>query len=323
MPFAIEELYVLPLQVDFEILLHYWNKSKHLEAFWFKGTWWILLLSHWGGLQMCLELVVNKITQIPYCCKVGETHVEHSNFLNQDWKDNFIIWILTRLYKCHFQIKNFDKLIFVNNNCPLDLCIGCCKHFNLASACEANFDLTKEPKLEFDDGMEREGFLKVLWCHSFTSLPKKGKTCLWILIRHMRACQRKFFGFQHLDAEIVEFIGKSFMKHKALLSPQMLKIILTKHKISIMFHRLKMNFKNSKEISDCILAQCTINQSSYTVGRYWTTLVYCTFVLLQNCLDTKPDHSLEMGFCVSSLRRILPDEDLGMASKNVTLRSFL
>jgi hypothetical protein len=43
----------------------------------------------------------------------------------------------------------------------LDLCIGCCKHFNLASACEANFDLTKEPELESDDGMEREGFLKV------------------------------------------------------------------------------------------------------------------------------------------------------------------
>jgi hypothetical protein len=22
-----------------------------------------------------------------------------------------------------------------------------------------------------------------LWCHSFTSLPKKGKTCLWIFIK--------------------------------------------------------------------------------------------------------------------------------------------
>ncbi len=109
---------------------HRWNKYEHLEAFWFNGNWWILLLSHRGGLQMCLELVVDKITQIPYYCKVGETHLKHSNFLNQDWKDFFIIRILTWLYRCHFQIENLDKLIFVNNNCPLDLCIDCYKHFN-------------------------------------------------------------------------------------------------------------------------------------------------------------------------------------------------
>jgi hypothetical protein len=35
---------------------------------------------------------------------------------------------LTRLYRCHFQIENLDKLIFVNKNCPLDLCIGCYNH---------------------------------------------------------------------------------------------------------------------------------------------------------------------------------------------------
>lgn len=184
MPFAIEELYVLPLQVDFEILFHYWNKSEHLEVFWFKGTWWILLLSHWGGLQMCLELVVNKITQIPYCCKVGETHVEHSNFLNQDWKDFFIIWILTWLYRCHFQIENFDKLIFVNNNCPLDLCIGCCKHFHLASALRSKLWFNKRAWTWIWWWNGTWGVPKsFLWCHSFTSLPKKGKTCLWIFIK--------------------------------------------------------------------------------------------------------------------------------------------
>jgi hypothetical protein len=35
----------------------------------------------------------------------------------------------------------------------------------------------------------------------------------------MRACQRKFFGFQHLDAESVEFIGKNFMKHRLYCRP--------------------------------------------------------------------------------------------------------
>jgi hypothetical protein len=45
----------------------------------------------------------------------------------------------------------------------------------------------------------------------------------------------------------------------------MLKIILTKHKkISIMFHQFENEFKNSKKLAT-VLAQCTINQSSYTV----------------------------------------------------------
>jgi hypothetical protein len=37
----------------------------------------------------------------------------------------------------------------------------------------------------------------------------------------MRACQRKLFGFQHLDAESVEFIGKNFMKHTGSTVAQM------------------------------------------------------------------------------------------------------
>jgi hypothetical protein len=66
------------------------------------------------------------------------------------------------LCKCCFQIENIDKSIFVNKNCPLDPCITCYKHFNLASACEVKFDLTKELEAKFDDGMEHEEFSKLL-----------------------------------------------------------------------------------------------------------------------------------------------------------------
>lgn len=75
MPFAIEELYVLPLQVDFEfyyIIETNLNTLKHFD------------LRELDGFCYYPIEVVNKITQIPYCCKVGETYVEYSNFLNQD-----------------------------------------------------------------------------------------------------------------------------------------------------------------------------------------------------------------------------------------------
>ncbi len=38
---------------------------------------------------------------------------------------------------------------------------------------------------------------------------------------NMRACQRKLFGSQHLDAESVEFFGKNFMKHTGSTVAQM------------------------------------------------------------------------------------------------------
>ncbi len=96
----------------------------------------------------------------------------------------FIIWILTWLYRCHFQIENFDKLIFVNNNCPLDLCIGCCKHFHLASALRSKLWFNKRAWTRIWWWNGTWGVPKsFLWSHSFTSLPKKGKTCLWIFIR--------------------------------------------------------------------------------------------------------------------------------------------
>ncbi len=50
----------------------------------------------------------------------------------------------------------------MNKNCPLDSCINCYNHFNLANACEVKFDLIKELEAKFDDGVEHEEFSKLL-----------------------------------------------------------------------------------------------------------------------------------------------------------------
>jgi len=47
------------------------------------------------------------------------------------------------------------------------------------SACEVKFDLTKKLEAKSNDGVEHEEFLRLLWCHSSTSLPNKGKTWFW------------------------------------------------------------------------------------------------------------------------------------------------
>jgi len=44
-------------------------------------------------------------------------------------------------------------------------------------------DKMKEIEVEFDDGMEHEEFLKVLWCHSSISLPNKSETCFDFLLK--------------------------------------------------------------------------------------------------------------------------------------------
>jgi hypothetical protein len=73
-----------------------------------------------------------------------------------------IVGIFTSFYKCHPQTKNFEILIFVNKNCPLNPHIGYYKHPNLISAYEIEHDLTKELEAKFDDEMEHEEFLEVL-----------------------------------------------------------------------------------------------------------------------------------------------------------------
>jgi hypothetical protein len=51
------------------------NNSKHIETPYVKGVWWILPLFGWCGLQMCFELVVDIIMQIPYYYQVGKKHI--------------------------------------------------------------------------------------------------------------------------------------------------------------------------------------------------------------------------------------------------------
>jgi hypothetical protein len=64
------------------------------------------------------------------------------------------------------------------------ICVLIVASFNLVNTCEANtWQDEKKIEVEFDDGVEDEGFKKVLWCHSSTSLPSKSKTCFGFLLR--------------------------------------------------------------------------------------------------------------------------------------------
>jgi hypothetical protein len=111
---------------------------KQIYSHWsvlFKRAWWISLLSHWHGLQMCLELVTNKITQIPNFYKVCETHFGHSNFPSWNWEVSFPLLESSYHFENVIYKLNLNKLIFVNKHWPLDPYVGYCKHFVIA--CEA------------------------------------------------------------------------------------------------------------------------------------------------------------------------------------------
>jgi len=72
------------------------------------------------------------------------------------------VGIFTSLYKCHPQTKNFEILMFVNKNCPLNPHVGYYKHSSLISAYEIEHNLAKELEAKFDDGMEHAKFLKMM-----------------------------------------------------------------------------------------------------------------------------------------------------------------
>jgi hypothetical protein len=67
--------------------------------------------------------------------------------------------VLKALKRCWLQTNNLDKLIFVHNNWPSDLRVGCLKPFDLVVICEVKFDLTNELDVKFMDEMEREEYV--------------------------------------------------------------------------------------------------------------------------------------------------------------------
>jgi hypothetical protein len=71
--------------VDFEISFHTietnLNTLKHFDLRELDGFCYYPIEMDY---KCALRLAMDKIAQIPYCCKVGETHLKHSNFLNQD-----------------------------------------------------------------------------------------------------------------------------------------------------------------------------------------------------------------------------------------------
>jgi hypothetical protein len=90
------------------------------------------------GLLVCFKLVAHKITQIFHCCKVDKTHLVLSTSQIKTKRIFSIARILTLFCRYYFLIENLDKLIFVNNNLPFDLCINHWKHVNLTMYAKHN-----------------------------------------------------------------------------------------------------------------------------------------------------------------------------------------
>jgi hypothetical protein len=68
--------------------------------------------------------------------------------------------ILSSLRRCHLQLENLDKLIFVNKNWPNDSRIGCKSPFSLVDFIEN--DLNQEEKLEeFERDFERDKVMEL------------------------------------------------------------------------------------------------------------------------------------------------------------------
>ncbi len=67
-----------------------------------------------------------------------------------------LVGILTNLRRCHLQIENLKKLIFVNKNWPNDPRIGCKSPSNLVEFLEKDVDLKKELE-EFEGEFEKDG----------------------------------------------------------------------------------------------------------------------------------------------------------------------
>ncbi len=82
-------------------------------------------------------LVVGK-TQIhvSHCWFFGLPNIRHDKISNWDRK----VDILTNL-RCHLQMANLEKLIFVNKNWPNDLKLDYKSHFNLVELIENNLKL--------------------------------------------------------------------------------------------------------------------------------------------------------------------------------------
>jgi hypothetical protein len=70
------------------------------------------------------------------------------------------VGILTNLRRCHLQINNLEKLIFVNNNWLNDPIIGCKSPSNLMEFFENDVDLEEEFE-EFEGEFERDEVVEV------------------------------------------------------------------------------------------------------------------------------------------------------------------
>ncbi len=71
-----------------------------------------------------------------------------------------MVGILTNLKRCHLQIENVEKLIFVNKNWHNDFRLGCKSPSNLLEFLERDMDLEEECE-EFEGKFEKNEVVEV------------------------------------------------------------------------------------------------------------------------------------------------------------------
>jgi len=82
------------------------------------------------------------------------------------------------LQRCHLQIANWEKLIFMNKKWPSNLQIGCVKPIDLASTCELELNLTTELEAKFHaDVVDHDDFLDLNEVFKFFP-----PLCRWLVI---------------------------------------------------------------------------------------------------------------------------------------------
>ncbi len=86
------------------------------------------------------------------CCFHCLSNPQDYGIANWNWKDFFLVEILTNLKRCRLKIDNLDKLIFINKIWPNDPKLDYYLPFNLIKLIETKTNVYLENKLEEYEG---------------------------------------------------------------------------------------------------------------------------------------------------------------------------
>ncbi len=108
---------------------------------------------------MCFDMVVDEEQKFPIVVALIRQNLGILIIQIESKKIFSIVGVLKTLKRCRLQTNKLDNLIFVHKNWPFDPRVGCLKPYDLATICEAEFDLTNELDAKFMDEMEREEYV--------------------------------------------------------------------------------------------------------------------------------------------------------------------